>query len=318
MGDDTHPEPGRDVSSSRTILVLINQASGTASRADDDLDEQIGRAFAAAGQAAEVRPVSPEELAPTAEAAIGRYRAVVMAGGDGSVSTVANALAGSGTPLGVLPLGTLNHFAGDLGMPTDLDAAVQALANGQIRRIDAGEVNGRLFVNNSSVGIYTDIVEDRDRQCRERGRAKWLAMVIATWRALLHYRRQRLTIGIAGREWRGRTSLLFVGNNSYKLSFPHMGARTRLDGGTLCLFAVLGRGWRLVRLALRALIGTADADREFRRFDDLDEVTISSRQQRLSVAIDGEVTLMETPLRYRSRPAALTVIAPPANAAAQA
>lgn len=305
-------QPRRDDSAlgETRLLVLINRASGAEAHDLDDVEARIGRAFAAVGREPDIRPVEPTRLAAAVRDARDRYRAIVIAGGDGSVSTAAGVLAGTETALGVLPLGTLNHFARDLGMPAELDPAVAALAGGMIARVDVGEVNGRVFVNNSSVGIYTAIVEDRDRQRRERGRRKWLALLIATLRAMRHYRQQRLTISTGGRTWRRRTSLLFIGNNSYKLEFPYMGARPRLDGGELCLFAILGRGWRLVRLALLALTGTADTDREFEHVDGLREVTVASAAPALMVACDGEVERLQTPLHYRIWPLDLAVIRP--------
>lgn len=293
------------------FLVLVNASSGPPSSDGDATCAAIAAACARHGLAAEVRAVEPGEIAAAAARATRRrYEAIVIAGGDGSVSAAANALAGADAPLGVLPFGTFNHFALDLGLPLDLDAAVGVLAQRHVRRVDLGEVNGRLFVNNSAVGIYTDIVEDRDRQRREHGRAKWAAMAVALLRAARRYRRQRLTIVADGRRWEHRSSLLFVGNNEYALRFPHLAARERLDRGTLCLFAVDGRGWRLLRLAALMLFGRAAADRDFRRLDGVCEVEIGSRLDRLTVALDGEVMEIETPLRYRSRPGALAVLAP--------
>lgn len=298
------------MSDSTRFLVLVNAASGPPAPDGDDGCARVASAFARRGLVAEVRAVAPDRIAHSARAAITRYDAIVIAGGDGSVSAAANALAGSATPLGVLPLGTLNHFAFDLGLPSDLDAAVGVLAQRHVRQVDVGEVNGRLFVNNSAVGIYTDIVEDRDRQCREHRRGKWRAMLVAALRAAGRYRRQRLTISADGDAWVHRSSLVFVGNNSYALRFPHLAARSRLDGGTLCLFAIDGHGWRLLRLAALLLIGRADDDRDFRRLDGVREIEIDSRRARLTVALDGEVTEIETPLRYRSRAGALAVLAP--------
>jgi diacylglycerol kinase family enzyme len=305
-----HAPASEGGSSDARLLVLVNRASGTAARDGEALQERLGRAFAAAGRAVEIRLVGPGELADIVLAGRDEHSAIVVAGGDGSVSTAAAALAGTGTALGVLPCGTLNHFARDLGLPGGLEAAVAALASGVVARVDVGEVNGRVFVNNSSVGIYAAIVADRDRQRRDRDRAKWLALVIAGARALRHYRRRRLTVSVDGQTWQRRTSLLFVGNNSYKLHFPYMGARSRLDGGRLCLFAIFGRGWRLVRLALLALVGAADTDRDFEGIEGLREVIVTSAEAELPVAIDGEIEWLPTPLHYRIRPLALTVIRP--------
>ena len=311
------PRPGGRVFGDTKLLVLINRASGAAARDLDGVEARIGGLLAAAGREADIRPVAPAELAAAVRDAKDRFGAIVITGGDGSVSTAAGILAGTGTALGVIPAGTLNHFARDLGVPVELDAAVEALAGGTVARVDVGEVNGRVFVNNGSVGVYTAIVEDRDRQRRELGRRKWLALLIATWRALRHYRRRRLTISTGGQAWHRRTSLLFIGNNRYKLEFPYMGARPRLDGGELCLFAILGHGWRLVRLACLALIGAADISGEFEHIEELREVTVTSAAPELMVAVDGEVERLPTPLHFRIRPLDLAVIrpAPPQEAA---
>ncbi|MFC3711054.1 diacylglycerol/lipid kinase family protein [Sphingoaurantiacus capsulatus] len=292
-----------------TLLVLINRDSGLPGAAP--VEHRLRELFAAESLDAELRVVERgEDIAELARAAVGRYAALVVAGGDGSLSAAAGALAGTDMPLGILPLGTFNHFARDLGLPIDLERAIRVLAAGKRRRVDVGEVNGRVFVNNSSVGIYTDVVEDRDRQRRGTGRRKTVAAAIAGFRALARYRRQRLTVSVGGQVWRKRTSLLFVGNNSYRLSFPNLSGRTRLDGGELCLFAVTGHGWRLVRLMLRTLLGHADADADFQRVEGIDGLTIDSDAPSLVVALDGEVATLATPLTYRSRPTALTVIAP--------
>ena len=309
MGPAHQPHPGDNALGDVRLLVLINRASGEASRDFKDVESRIGRALAAAGREADIRPVEPSRLAAAVRSAKNSYGAIVIAGGDGSVSTAAGVLAGTEIALGVLPLGTLNHFARDLGMPTELEAAVAAMAGGVIARVDVGEVNGHVFVNNSSVGIYTAIVADRDRQ-RDRGRRKWLALPIATLRALRHYRQQRLTISTGQRTWRRRTSLLFIGNNSYRLEFPYMGARPRLDGGELCLFAMLGHGWRLVRLVLLVLAGAADSDRDFERVDGLREVTVTTAAPTLVVAVDGELERLQAPLLYRIWPLDLVVIRP--------
>ena len=103
---------------------------------------------------------------------------VVAGGGDGTLSAVAAALVGTDTALGVLPMGTLNHFAKDLGIPLKLEKAVQTLFTGKIARVDVGEVNGRIFLNNSSIGFYPRIVQARKREQR-RGRSKWVAFAQA-------------------------------------------------------------------------------------------------------------------------------------------
>lgn len=236
--------------------------------------------------------------------------AVVAGGGDGTVSAAAGALAGTRRPLGVLPLGTLNHLARDAGIPLDLDRAAATIAAGHVRAIDAAEVNGRLFVNNSAVGLYPRLVRDREAQQEELGRGKRLAMLAASLRALRHFGRHRLTIRIGGRAAPVKTPLLFVGNNSYETGLIRLGRRAALDEGGLCLFAPLVRSrLHFLGLGLRSVIGLSK-QRDFIGLFGIGELVVESPRPLLSVALDGEVARMETPLRYRIRPAALKLIVP--------
>src|SRR4051794_24863581 len=150
--DDPRPQP--------RLAVLVNRGSGTVrSRRPVTLKGELAAGFAERGLPASVDLVSSDELRAAAEGALddfrrGEVRAVVVAGGDGSVRAVASVIAGTDLPMGVLPLGTLNHFARDLGIPLDLQGATAVIARGITRPVDVGEVNGRVFVNNSSIGIY--------------------------------------------------------------------------------------------------------------------------------------------------------------------
>jgi diacylglycerol kinase family enzyme len=238
---------------------------------------------------------------------------VVAGGGDGTMNAVASVLAGSQAALGVLPLGTLNHFARDLGIPLALDDAIANIAHGRPVAVDIGEVNGRIFLNNSSLGLYPDIVRDREKQQRRLGRGKWLAFCWASVAALRRYPFLSLRLHVHGDEHARRTPFVFIGNNTYTMQGLNIGERARLDEGHLSLY-VAQRPTRfgLVRLACHALAGQLA---EARDFDVVlaDELTIDTRRKLVRVATDGEVTLMAPPLEYRSRPGALTVIVPGAD-----
>jgi diacylglycerol kinase family enzyme len=236
--------------------------------------------------------------------------AVVVGGGDGSVRTVAQALAGSDVPLGILPLGTLNHFARDLGVPTTVDGAVALIAAGTTHRIDVGEVNGEIFVNNSSLGIYPYLVLERERWRRRRGLAKWSAMILAGLGVFRRLRVRRLWIHTDGGAEPHRSSGVFIGNNEYTLAARAFGRRALLDGGRLCLYVsrVEGR-LALFRLACRAALGLLDAHRDLRVMK-VSQAEIRIRKSRLLVALDGELRVMQSPLHYRSRPGALRVFGP--------
>ncbi len=237
--------------------------------------------------------------------------AVVAGGGDGTINAVASVMVDTGVPFGVLPLGTLNHFAKDIGIPLALDEAIATVAGGARRQVDVGEVNGQIFLNNSSLGLYPDIVRDREKQQSRLGRGKWLAALWATIGALRRYPflSVRLCMG-DGDEHARHTPFVFIGNNDYTMQGLNIGARARLDSGKLSVYVAQRPGrLGLLRLAWSALRGRLAQERDFDVLS-ADSLAIETRHQRIRVATDGEVTVMATPLRYRIRPAALTVIVP--------
>ena len=252
-----------------------------------------------------------EILRVAAEAAAGGKHPVVAAGGDGTISAVASRLAGTGVPLGVLPLGTLNHFAKDLGIPLDLDHAVEVIARGHVAAVDTAEVNGRVFINNSSLGLYPDIVLDRERLRRRLGRGKWRALLAASIHAARRYPVLSLKIDLDGHAYHRRSAFVFIGNNEYTMEGFEIGERAALDRGQLSLYVTQRTGrFGLLRLAFRALL------RRLRQARDFDMVTarslvVDTPHSHIRVATDGEVTLMKPPLHYRIRPGALRVIVPP-------
>jgi len=298
------------------VAVLLNKAAGNIiCRDGGTLGETLTAAFARHGMTATLYFLSAAELKARAKRALreakkGQIDALVVGGGDGSIASVANVLAGSEVPIGVLPLGTLNHFAKDLGIPLALEQAVALIAAGQVQSVDLGEVNGEIFVNNSSIGIYPYLVLDRRRLQERRRMGKWTAMAFAIWRTLLHFPLRRLHIRSGGMAEPYRSPCLFVGNNEYCLTGRAAGKRERLDAGELCVY-VASRQSRLALfwLACRSLIGLIDRSRDLRAMNAPD-VEVSSRTSRLLVALDGEVTMLRPPLRYRARPNALRVFAP--------
>ena len=290
--------------------MIVNLGGGTL-QGDEAAAAPIRRAFDRAGIEADVRLCAPAELPDAfAEAAAAPgLDAVIAGGGDGTVSCAAAALADTGRPLGIVPLGTLNHLARDAGIPTDLDAAAAAIAVGTVRRIDVGEVNGHVFVNNSAVGLYPEMVRFRDEEEAQSGRGRRLAILIASLKALRSFRRRRLWISAAGLDEPVRTPLLFVGNNRYRVNLFALGRRERLDEGVLCLYAVRAKSRaHLLWTALRGIFGRLEQQRDFvTAYVTAAEIS-SSRP--LTLSADGETIRMESPLRYRIRPGALRLIAP--------
>jgi diacylglycerol kinase family enzyme len=292
----------------RSVIVLLNAGSGGGN--DAALAARIAALFEAAGAHADVRLVHANELAAALRAAIERRPdAIVAGGGDGTVGSVAAALVDGPIALGVLPLGTLNHFAKDLGLPLELDAAVDRIARGQMHRVDVGEVNGRVFVNNSSLGLYPDIVRERERQQRRLGRGKWAALVWASIGALRRFPFLGVRLSIDGRAALRRTPFVFIGNNVYSMEGFAIGERERLDAGCLSLYVAQRAGrLKLLMLALHALFGRLEQGRDFDAMCAVG-IDVESKRRRLRVATDGEITMMTPPLRYRTRPASLLVVA---------
>jgi diacylglycerol kinase family enzyme len=292
------------------ISVIINGNAGSGH--DDAFAADLCAKFTAAGLDADITLAQGgDEMIEAARVALRAGAPIVAAGGgDGTINAVASVMAGSGTAFGVLPLGTLNHFAKDLGIPLTLDEAVRNLASGRPRQVDVGEVNGRIFLNNSSLGLYPDIVHDREKQQRRLGRGKWPAAIWATLTALRRYPILSVRLSVGGERLARKTPFVFIGNNEYRMEGLSIGERARVDAGTLSLYVAQRPGrLGLLRFALRALFGKLAQERDF---DVLlaTEMEIATHHRRMRVATDGEVTVMKTPLRYRVRPGALTVIVP--------
>lgn len=263
---------------------------------------------------------------------------VAAAGGDGTMNAVASVLSeleavrdGSqqrmlrnDTPpdasqqhaiptMGVLPMGTLNHFAKDIGIPDTVEAALAILASGSPMRVDVGTVGDRIFLNNSGLGLYPDMVFNRERRQRA-GASKWLSVIVESLRALLRYRRLHITVHVDGETLTRRTPVVFVGNNKYSMKGTLASHRTSLRDGKLCLYMPHPRGrLGLLWFSVRAFFGNPTGDDNFDMIL-AHEFTISSSRKALRVSIDGEVTTLPTPLRYAIRPLSLSVLVPTAVA----
>ena len=249
------------------------------------------------------------ELSSHAEQARAVGGLVVGGGGDGTIAAIAAALVDTDAVLGVLPMGTLNHFAKDLSIPLELEKAVQTLFSGRVARVDVGEVNGRVFLNNSSIGFYPRIVQEREREQR-RGRGKWVAFAQAAALIFQQSRTLHVTLEAAGGLSQScNTPFVFIGNNRYAATGPQTGSRVTMDGGKLwvCTAPDAGR-FALLALALKAVLGFM-RDADMAAFE-TGQTEVRMRRDHVPVATDGEVGVMRTPLRYRIRPGALRVVAP--------
>ncbi|HEY0323366.1 MAG TPA: diacylglycerol kinase family protein [Pyrinomonadaceae bacterium] len=235
---------------------------------------------------------------------------VIAGGGDGTINAVATHVVGTDRVLGILPLGTLNHFAKDLHVPLELEEAARVCLEGRVARVDVGEVNGRIFLNNSSLGLYPSIVRERERLQHRLGHGKWRAFFWASLAVLRRYPFLSVRLSTDEKELARRSPFIFIGNNEYEMENFNIGSRSCIDKGQLSLYIAQRTGrMGLARLAFRALFGG------LRNEDDFDalctkEIWIETRRPRLRVATDGEITIMPTPLHYKVCPGALRVLVP--------
>jgi YegS/Rv2252/BmrU family lipid kinase len=289
------------------LVILLNPKSGPPYRHQDA--KAIEKLFAARGRQAEVRELTEREsMTALARKAAGEgCLTVIAAGGDGTVSAVASALVKTEVSMGVLPLGTLNHFARDMGLPLDVASAADVIVRGKTARVDVGEVNGRMFVNNSSIGIYPNIVVVRERE-RRRGHRKWTAFLRAVSATLRRSPFWTVRVEAQGRRIQQKTPFVFVGNNEYEIQGLEIGRRSSVNAGRLFVYvaAPVSRAG-LVWMAVSAMFGHLDKTRSLQMFG-VEEAWIDTRHKHVRVSTDGEVSLMRSPLEYRLLPAALRVI----------
>ena len=295
--------------SEQSIEVIINIRSGADGK--EELRDRLVEIFSAGEHNARISLANNgEEVVELARRAAQSDSGIVVAGGgDGTVSTVASALVDTDKTFGVLPLGTLNHFAKDLHIPLDVEAAARTIMAGHTTQVDVGEVNGHIFLNNSSLGLYARLVHRR-KENQRLGYRKWSAFFWATVAVMRRYPFLKVRLKVDGKDFSSRTPLVFIGNNEYQIESLNVLARTCLNAGKLSLYITrnLSR-LGLIRLALRALFGGLRNDKDFIALCSK-EIWIETKHRRLRVAKDGEVTVMPPPLHYRIRPLSLRVLVP--------
>lgn len=293
------------------IALVVNSSSGAL----------MGRPDAAAELEAKLRAAGLEigavlvGDATDIEARMRRARdlpvdAVVTAGGDGTIAAAAEVLIGSGKALGPLPLGTMNLLAKDLGIPTDLDAAIRALGDAEAVEIDVGEVNGHKFLCNSMLGVPARLAERRERNRDHMGLVGWWKHALASLKAMYRYPAMRIGLDVGDGPVIIRSKAIVIADNAYDEGFGQVLSRSRLDRGELTVYATRRLSiWPLLRLSTRMALGrwTDDVDLETHH---VRELTVTSRRRLVRVMNDGETRLIAPPLHYRILPKALMVLRP--------
>ncbi len=294
------------------IPVLVNAAGGTAARAGATLDQQLQRAFASAGAEAAIHVERPTDLAASIDHLTHGAARIAVGGGDGTLGTAAARLRDTPTELAVLPLGTLNHFARDLGVPMDVGAAAELAVKGRAQPIDVGTLNGQTFINNVSIGLYPLFVERRTRW-QARGWPKLLATIPAALSVLRRLPQWRMRVEFDGVVRRISTPLLFVGNNHYSLAAGKVGQRISLSDGQLSLYILHAQSRRaFAGFVLRAIRGRSTDD-DFMELASVRTLKVHSGRSRLLVAYDGETGFVSTPIEIGIAPGALRVVVPVAD-----
>jgi diacylglycerol kinase family enzyme len=298
------------------VLAVLNVRSGWAD--GSGCQAQLARRFKAGGVPLRVEQIrAGMDITEVVKSAVAEgVTAVIAGGGDGTLNAVAQGLHNSSVPMAILPIGTLNHLARDLRVPLDVNQAIDALEHSRPVTIDLGEVNGRVFLNNSIIGLYPAYRFARERGER-RGFAKWRAIASAIYhvirrRPILHVR-----LSVGGKELRRDTPYILVANNEHLMEGYRLGDRERIDQGQLWVYVMkpLSR-WGMIGLALRILTGRFHKRDDFEVFP-AESLRVASKRRRIGVALDGDVVKMRMPLEYRSLPGALQVLAPAAKAASQ-
>ena len=286
------------------LLVLLNPGSG----ANDaqQTRETLARIFTEAGRAHRFVDIErPQDLARASDAtallAKETGAVIVAAGGDGTINTVAQAAWRHGCPLGVLPQGTFNLFGREYGIAQDLDTAARALLGAQPAPVQVGEINGRLFLVNASLGMYPQLLQDRESFKKQFGRHRWVAL-LAGLVTLFKWRRQlTLEVELDGRRTTLKSPTLFVGNN--RLQLERLGWEPRLaaqvgEGRLAGLIAKPIRNWTMLWLMLRGAFGRLGDAEQVHDFVFRSLTVRVLGMRRVKVAADGEVGVMTPPLRF--------------------
>jgi diacylglycerol kinase family enzyme len=284
------------------IPAFVNPAAGNA--------EEVDRALRRAG-GFDVRDVAPDQVTQAVQAAIEQgARRVAAVGGDGTISAAAAAVARTDVELVVIPAGTFNHFARDYGIPLDLEAACANAMSERVRCVDVGWVNGRLFLNTSSVGAYANFVRVRERLEPRVG--YWFASALSATRTLIRMHPFKVWFHTEGVQRLYQTPIVFIGVGRRELKLPTLG--NRVQGGSSGLHVMIVRGRTRARLVALAFEAAAKGTRAISRTPHLDTFLVDRctiEQRHSTVAVDGEVVSLASPLEYEFGQGALTLVVPP-------
>lgn len=298
------------------FFIVLNTGSGR----DDAHAVQaiIRRVLDAAGRCYELMPVEDgRQLPAMARRAVSHAQAqggiVVAAGGDGTLSAVAQAVLGSGLPFGILPQGTFNYFGRTYGIAQDTEIATRCLLAAQPQSVQVGVVNGRVFLINASLGLYPRLLEDREAYKQRYGRSRLVAVGSALVTLARAHRQLTVHLEHEGQVRTLRTPTIVVGNNALQLEQIGIPEAAALREGQLVAMGTRPVGtWGLYGLLLRGWLSRlGDAEHVFSFGFERLTVRIGRARRRIKVALDGEIHWLDTPLDFRVSDEPLRLLVPP-------
>jgi diacylglycerol kinase family enzyme len=292
-----------------TAHVIINQGAGAGDKSV--LNQDIEAAFDSFGWQVEFIQVGGHNLQRQTRSTVAQAPGtIVVAGGDGTINTVAAACLEANRPFGILPAGTFNYVARNLSLPTDIPGAVSVIIEGRTRAVDVGEINGQIFLNNAGFGLYSRLVERRELDKQRWGRNRVVAVLSGIRCLLGTHPLYQVEITADGKTDRLLTTTLFFGSNPLQMETFNTAAADCLRHHKLAVLSLeVHSRWEIALAAAAALLGRLDMASNVETFC-ANSVRVQTRRRALKVAFDGEITMLRPPLDVMLRPGALQIFAP--------
>lgn len=297
------------------FFIVLNAGSGRDDAAQTGAT--IERVLSEAGREHHLRLVeSPARLQDIARSTVAEARAsggvVVAAGGDGTINAVAHATLGSGCAFGVLPQGTFNYFSRTHGIPFDTEAATRLLLRARAQPVQVGLVNERPFLVNASLGLYPQLLEDREAYKRQFGRSRPVAFISGLITLLRQHSQLRLDVEHDSRTRSLRTPTLFVANNALQLQQVGIAEAPALEQGRLVALVLRPVGTlTMLGLLARGAFGRLGEADDVERFT-FRRIVVQPRRgkRRVKVATDGEIVWLPSPIVFEIAPESLYLLKP--------
>lgn len=291
----------------RSVSLIMNEASGSSNKSE--LRRQIEQAFEERGVKVHILPLQAaggiRRVQRLVEHAEGR---LAVAGGDGTINAVASACRRIDRSLGLVPAGTFNYVARNLGLPTTVPEAVDVIVHGRPTPVPAGDINGHLFLNNAGLGLYAQIIEQREADKNRFGRKRIVAFLSGMRKLMQRHPRYHLSMRVDGEDLALRTTAVFFGVNALQLENYNVEAAQCVKQGELAVLSLhLESRWDIAGAAWASLTGKTEAaqcvDAVCAR-----SISVRSGRRRFKVALDGEVIHLRPPLRVRHVAGAIRII----------